>query len=110
MTFAPMVAIAEAMFVNIARTNARAPHGPSCEQIDRNSESTPAICGPTTETFVRMFAIDAATLVTCGEIAGTCVRTSALTAAGSGSSPTVTEGAQRVALHKDQHDVSTLSG
>jgi hypothetical protein len=28
-TFAPMLAIAEAMFVNIARTNARALHEPS---------------------------------------------------------------------------------
>jgi hypothetical protein len=69
--FAPTFAIVEAMFVNIARTGARARRRLSYERIDRRLESTPAICAATAAIFEQTFVIDVVTFATCGEIAGT---------------------------------------
>jgi hypothetical protein len=94
-----MFGINKAMFANIARTGGKARRRPSYARIDKRSESTAATCALTTATFAQIFVIDMMTFGTCGGIAGTHVGTKA-SAWHRGSSPTVREGAESVALKR----------
>jgi hypothetical protein len=97
--FARMFANAEAMFVNITRTGAKALPGLSCEQIDRRSDWTAGTFVATATIFAQTFAIDVVMFATCAGMGGTHAATKASTWH-RGSSTTVREGAESAAFKR----------